>query len=297
MIMNFFSKAEWTNPTSIRFVINDDMKVSDIRKSLHISTSRWEDFLLSHPHNALLHKGELFTISKKPDIDFGPLSFEPVDIVYEDEICIIVNKPPFLLVHSDGNSKDTLQARVNAYLNSSHPYKAGVVHRIDTETSGLVLFCKNPLFQSFFDDLFAGHDIEKYYLAVCERHIQKKHFIVDKPIGRNRHESKKMMVIPSGKAARTEFHVLDTKSNLSLVEARIFTGRKHQIRVHLASVKHPVYNDPLYGSVHNKKGLLLQCSRLVFTHPLAKEKIDISANLDPRFTSYFSDKIHPDNTR
>ncbi|MBP3870435.1 MAG: RluA family pseudouridine synthase [Faecalicoccus sp.] len=273
------------------------MKISDIRKSLHISTSRWEDFLLSHPHNALLHKDELFTVSKKPDIDFGPLSFESIEVVYEDEICIIVNKPPFLLVHSDGNTEDTLQARVNAYLNRSHPYKAGVVHRIDTETSGLVLFCKNPLFQSYFDDLFAGHDIEKYYLAVLEGVIHKKNYTINKPIGRNRHEAKKMMVIPTGKDARTEFHVLNTKTNLSLVEARIYTGRKHQIRVHAAWAKHPVYNDSLYGTVHNKKGLMLECSRLVFTHPLTKEKIDIAADLDPRFISYFSDKKHPDNTR
>ena len=295
--MTFFSKARRIAPTTIQFTLNDNYSVRDIRKSLHISTSRWEMFQLSCPQNASLCKGDYLAISKEADRDFGFLSFEPIDIVYEDDICIVVNKPPFLLVHSDGNTKDTLLSRVNAYLAGQHPYRAQVVHRIDTETSGLVLFCKNPLFQALFDELFAGHEMEKYYLSVLEGKIKKKHLTIDKPIGRNRHESGKMIIVSSGKPAKTTYDVLSIKNNLSLVRAQIFTGRKHQIRVHAADMKHPVYNDPLYGTVHDKKGLLLQCSRLVFIHPLTKEKIDISADFDPRFSRYFSDNIHPDNTR
>lgn len=211
-------------------------------------------------------------------------SFVPIDIVYEDETILLVNKPPFLLVHGDGQTKDTLQDRVNGYLlQNGWPHPAYAVHRIDRETSGLVLFSKNSFFKPSFDDLFAKHHLIKEYVCVVEGSFPYSNKSVSQAIGRNRHQSNTMLIHKHGKNAITHFTCIKRSDNTSLLRAQIETGRKHQIRVHSSYLGFPIVNDPIYGKVNDQRGLLLQNIRMVFVHPIFQIPLDIQLEIDPRF--------------
>lgn len=210
--------------------------------------------------------------------------FQPIQIVYEDAYCIVVNKPAFLLVHNDGHSPDTLQARVNAYLkNSQWPFCAQAVHRLDYETSGLILFCKMPLLQNYFDEQFRKHSTIKEYAAVIKKIFPYKQLDIKKSIARDRHQSGKMRVGKTGKDAFTHIEKIQTRNKETLVKATIHTGRKHQIRVHLSSLGFPIRNDKLYGTKENEDALCLESYHLGFEQPFSKKYIDLYLPLDPRF--------------
>ena len=221
---------------------------------------------------------------------------KPVDIVYEDSYCLIANKPPYLLIHSDGIETDTLQARVNSYLKQNQwYYYAQAVHRIDYETSGLVLFCKMPLLQNYYDEQFRNHTTIKQYLLICQGIFPKKQIDIRLPLGKDRHQPNKMRVSKTGKESFTHIEKLKVINNETLLLATIHTGRKHQIRVHMAHIGYPIKNDPLYGIKKDQQALALQSFHLVFKQPLNEEVIDISLPVDPRFTP-FSNK-HLKNTK
>lgn len=190
-------------------------------------------------------------------------NFTPVEILYEDEILIVAYKPPFLLVHSDGKTTDTLQARVNGYLKlNGYTLWAQAIHRIDYETSGLVLFCKHPFFQSFFDYKIQTHDIQKQYLAIVDSNTNYKNKLVISNLSRDRHNAKKMIIHPKGKECISIFNTIFNFGTYSLLQIEIKTGRKHQIRVQCQSLNHPILNDSLYGKVMNKDGLYLQSHKI-----------------------------------
>lgn len=216
-----------------------------------------------------------------------PCSFEPVDVVYEDEWCLVADKPPFLLVHDDGETPDNLTARVNAHLSESGwPFAAQAVNRIDREASGLVLFCKNPLFQNWFDRQMEDRTAEKEYYAVLEGLLERRHVDLNNPIGRNRHEAEKMIVYPKGKVSHTHLERVARRGTRTLVKAKITTGRRHQIRVHAAHHGHAVVNDSLYGEKSDDRGLLLQSHRIVFRQPVTNQKIEVEIPMDPRFREF-----------
>ena len=218
-------------------------------------------------------------------------SFQPIQIIYEDTYCIVVNKPPFLLVHNDGHSKDTVQSRVNAYLkNSQWPFCAQAVHRLDYETSGLLLFCKVPLLQNYFDEQFRKHTTIKEYMAVTKKIFPYKQLDIKKPIARDRHQSGKMRVGKTGKEAFTHIEKIQTLNKETLVKATLHTGRKHQIRVHLSSIGFPIRNDKIYGSKENKDALCLESYHLGFEQPFSKKFIDLYLDLDKRFYPFKSIK-------
>lgn len=206
------------------------------------------------------------------------ISYSPVEILYEDDSLLVANKPPFLLVHDDGNSQDTLQARVNGYLRlNGNMYPAQAIHRIDYETSGLVLFCKHPFFQSFYDRNMQEHHIQKDYIAIVQGHTHYKNKKVISYISRDRHNAKKMIIHPNGKKSISIFNTIQNGKNSSLIQVSILTGRKHQIRVQCKSLNHPIINDPLYGTVINHSGLLLQ------SHHIHFQNIDVTAPQEKRF--------------
>ncbi|WP_276905873.1 RluA family pseudouridine synthase [Faecalibaculum rodentium] len=216
-----------------------------------------------------------------------PYSFEPVDVIYEDQWCLVVNKPAFLLVHDDGQTPDNLTSRVNAHLaESGWPYPAQAVNRIDREASGLVLFCKNPLFQNWFDRQMEDRTTQKEYYAVLEGLLERRHVDLNNPIGRNRHEADKMIVYPKGKASHTHLERIARRGTRTLVKAWITTGRKHQIRVHAAHQGHAVVNDALYGEKADERGLLLQSARIVFRQPVTNQQIEVEIPMDPRFREF-----------
>ncbi len=223
---------------------------------------------------------------KPAEQDFSELSYEPVDIIYEDDECLVAFKPAGLLVHADGEAEDTLTGRVNAHLLGSSPFPAQCVHRIDKDASGLVLFAKNPLVQPALDAQFAGTDAKKEYLAVIEGKPAHKHVDLNSPIGKDRHNPNQMVVFSGGKPSHTHIELESEKRGNALVKATITTGRRHQIRVHLAHNGHPIVGDVLYGARPTGEPMLLQCQKLAFTNPITEERIQVEAPFPARFAPF-----------
>jgi 23S rRNA pseudouridine1911/1915/1917 synthase len=191
---------------------------------------------------------------------------DQIKVIYEDEDILVVYKPPFMLVHSDGNTNDTLANRVSFYY-QNHNMNNGVrhVHRIDVETSGMVIFAKHFLSHSYLANLFENHQIKKTYVCLCKGKFLDNEGVIDSNIGKDRH-SNKQIVNKNGKTALTKYTVISTKANISKVLVQIEGGRKHQIRVHLSSIKHPIVGDKLYG---DGKGVrcMLHFKEVEFVHP------------------------------
>lgn len=195
----------------------------------------------------------------------------PLEILYEDEYLLAVNKPPGLVVHpAPGHWTGTF---VNALLYhcqniapSSDPLRPGIVHRIDKETSGVLLAAKTLLAHQKLIELFSSRQIEKLYLAICQG--RPSNGTLNIPIGRHPVHRKEMAALPDGREAITEIQVLAFNDKASLVLAKPRTGRTHQIRVHLKHIGCPVLGDPLYGRRDTHERHLLHAYRLCFDHPI-----------------------------
>ena len=154
------------------------------------------------------------------------------------------------------------------------------LHRLDRDTTGLVMFCKCALLQPYFDALIASKEIKKTYLAIIQGHLPKREMTIDLPIGQDRHSKNKMCISKTGKDALTHFKEIKTKGNYTLIECQIETGRKHQIRVHLNSLHHPLIGDQLYGkSSPFINRMALHAYRLEFVHPLTYQTMIIECTL------------------
>ncbi|MBR2577471.1 MAG: RluA family pseudouridine synthase [Erysipelotrichaceae bacterium] len=205
------------------------------------------------------------------------------DIVYEDEIMVIVNKPKDVLVHSDGSDEDCLSKWVEAHY-MDRPYIAvQPIHRLDKETSGLVIFSKSVVFQPLLDKLLSGKQIRRYYLAFVKGMMEKdKTMTIDKPIGKDRHNPNKRVIYKGGQEAVTKVRSLgcSRKNNCSILRCVLDTGRTHQIRLHLASEGFPILNDSLYGinsSLCFRMGLM--ADEIEFYHPLKQEMVNVETDL------------------
>ncbi len=258
--------------------VSDFLEIIPSRRMRHIAiTEKWI-YLNDAPAKANdLLKGHL-RINLYP-YENDATYIEPVDVLYEDELVLVVRKPAHLLVHDDGGKEATLTSIVNGYLALSNAGPAFAIHRLDYLTEGLVLFSKSPLFQSYFDVALANRKIERSYMAIVSGRIARK-LTIDKPIGRDRHNPQKQRISKTGKAAKTTIIPIKKTPSYTVLECHIATGRRHQIRVHLASIGHPILNDPLYGeesSILGGMGLLAY--ELRFPHPLKEEEIRVSLPL------------------
>lgn len=206
-----------------------------------------------------------------------------LDVVYEDEIILVVNKPKDLLVHSDGNKELTLTDIVKSYYVDKPYISALPIHRLDKETSGLVVYSKSIVFQPLLDKLLSEKQIRRNYLAFVKGKIETgKSFVINKPIGNDRHNSNKRIIYKNGQTALTKIKSIacNKKDNYSIVLCTLDTGRTHQIRVHLSSEGYPILNDELYGSRTNlciRMGLFAQSLDLY--HPLIEDNLNIEADL------------------
>lgn len=270
-------------PTSLEEVL-EKLDISKEKKK-HVQFLKGKNSI-TNPQEEILPSDRL-TLVIDDTYDFKentPIFYGGFPIAYEDDWCLVANKKPFLLVHGDGQSEDTLTARVNSYLQQNGArFEAQPVNRIDYEASGLVLFSKHPLVKSFLDRQFEDGTAKKQYLAVVDGRVANRDIDINNPIARNRHEAEKMMVYTKGKPAHTHIQRLKLFDDKSLVRAEISTGRKHQIRVHLSHIGYPIMNDPLYGMVRNNKGLMLQAYKLNFLQPFSKNPIDVELDMDTRF--------------
>lgn len=211
-----------------------------------------------------------------------------LDIVYEDKDVIVLNKPQGVVVHpAPGNYSGTL---VNGLLyhckdlsGINGVIRPGIVHRIDKDTSGILVIAKNDDAHNDLASQFKEHSIKREYYALVEGKFNKLEGIIDKPIGRNKKDRLKMAIVDDGKRAVTHYEVLEQyNNNTSLVKCVLETGRTHQIRVHMASIGHPLVGDPLYGLKKQKfklQGQVLHAKTLGFIHPTTKEYMEFNSNL------------------
>lgn len=204
--------------------------------------------------------------------DIKPYKKE-VFVIYEDEHIIVVNKQANILVHEDGNTTDTLTNAVSYYLTQNK--KCGYaypIHRLDYETTGIVIFAKNRLALSFLSVSIENYEVKKEYVCLCDGLFSKLEGIINNPIGKDRH-SNKQIVTKSGKSAETKYKVINN-GKVSKVSVLIKQGRKHQIRVHMASINHPVVGDKIYGN-NSVDGLKLHFRKIEFVHPYTRETMTI----------------------
>ena len=214
-----------------------------------------------------------------------------VTIVYRDSILLAADKPAGLLVHGDGTGADTLTARVRAQL--ARQGSAAVpqaVQRLDVETTGLVLFSLTEEFQPALDAQVAGHDMAKRYLAVIEGRLPGTGDAwreLSWPIGRDRHDARRMRASSAGKPALTRVRTLAQAHGRSLLLVELATGRRHQIRVHLARAGHPLVGDALYGGAPHADGLMLHAWQERLVHPVTGETLQLATEVPPRFARLF----------
>ena len=213
----------------------------------------------------------------------------PLDIVYEDDDVIVVNKPQGMVVHpAPGHTSHTL---VNALLFHSPlstingTYRPGIVHRIDKDTSGLLMVAKNDnAHQSLSAQLKAKTNLRKY-IALVHGIIEEDEGTINAPLGRSPKDRKKQAVVANGREAVTHFKVLERFEHYTLIECQLETGRTHQIRVHLKYINHPIAGDPIYGPKKTLKGngQFLHASELGFAHPVTGEFLTFKAPLPTIF--------------
>ena len=214
----------------------------------------------------------------------------PLTFIYQDEDIAVVNKPSGMVVHpANGNENGTL---VNALLFALTDLsgvggvkRPGIVHRLDKDTSGVILVAKNDVAHLSLSAQLKEHSMEKHYLAVVEGTIKEMKGLIDQPIDRSPRDRKKMAILPGGRPSQTEWTVLEPLRSASLLDVHILTGRTHQIRVHMQSIGHPVAGDPIYG---RKNGvavprLMLHAYTLAFTHPRTGQRLCFKAPLPDDF--------------
>ncbi|MFN3822187.1 MAG: RluA family pseudouridine synthase [bacterium] len=261
----------------------------------------------------------------RPPLELTPEPI-PLNILYEDEWLIVVDKPAGMVVHpAKGNRSGTLVNALLAHYQIHSSYKAGetpisnlhtpfslqgdpdrpgIVHRLDKETSGVLVVCKREPAMSRLSEQFRNRNVERRYLALTWWHFPSRKGVIDAPIGRDPRDRKKYTVTQDGKPAKTHWVRLETFDFLSLLSLRLETGRTHQIRVHLSHISHPVFGDPDYGGRNRQMGKLstlqrsqaaqllemtsrqlLHAQTLGFHHPITGRQLQFESPLPPDFQS------------
>lgn len=216
----------------------------------------------------------------------------PVEVVYEDNDIIVVNKPKGMVVHpANGNPDGTLVNAVMAMCKESlsgigGELRPGIVHRLDKDTSGLLIVAKNDKAHINMSEAIKNRQVKKIYIALVRGIVQEDEATINMPIGRSTKDRKKMAVTKQGKEAITHFKVLKRYPNYTLLEVKIDTGRTHQIRVHMAEIGHPVIGDMVYSNGKNEfgvEGQMLHAKSLEFKHPITGKEMHLEAELPQYF--------------
>lgn len=224
----------------------------------------------------------------------------PLDILYEDQWLLVVNKPKDMVVHpSAGHMEGTLVNAVMAHCGEhlsgiNGVLRPGIVHRIDKDTTGALLICKDDTVHRDLAEQLKVHSIKRRYRAIVQGNLKEDQGTVDAPVGRHPTDRKKMAVnYKNGKEAVTHYQVLERFGNATYIECRLETGRTHQIRVHMASLGHPLLGDTIYGSSKNPyhlQGQALHAMILGFVHPITREYLEFQAPL-PEYFIKLLDKL------
>ncbi len=241
-----------------------------------------------------LKQGDIVHIE---DIEPRKLDLEPVpmnlDIVYEDDDLMVINKPSGLVVHPASSYHEPTLVHGLLYQTKdlsaiNGVIRPGIVHRIDKDTSGLLVVAKNDKTHVALSESLKAHDIKRRYLAIVYHPFKEVTGKIDAPIGRNPNHRLKMTVIENGKPAITHFEVLLNFDQYALIQCELETGRTHQIRVHMAYINHPIVGDPLYGPKQTigDQGQFLHAYSLSFMHPIKKEHMTFSVDMPDSFIKF-----------
>lgn len=272
------SKVEELSRSQVQKLIEED--------NIHINQKSFKS-------NYKIKNGDIIEISipEPVKLEINPEDID-IEIVYEDDDIAVVNKPQGMVVHpAAGNYSGTL---VNALLKKctnlsgiNGVIRPGIVHRIDKDTSGILVVAKNDMAHRCLAEQIKEHSMKRVYIALVEGIIKSDSGTIDLPIGRHHTERKKMAVVKTGgRNAVTHYRVLERFKEFTLIEARLETGRTHQIRVHMAYIGHPLAGDPVYGYKKQKlklNGQALHAAVLGFIHPSTKEYMEFTTPLPQYF--------------
>ena len=268
MTVKQFLEEQLLIPRKIRHFLRIKKNISINHKKVH-----W---------NEMINPGDICQLTFDEE-DYPPKEIlwgnpDLVQEVYQDQHLIIVNKPEGMKTHGNQPDEIALLNHVSAYVGQT----CYVVHRLDMETSGLVLFAKNPFILPILNRLLEKKKIAREYWALVEGRVESKELVFRDKIGRDRHDRRKRVVdAKNGQQAETHISRLKQFPNkTSLVRCKLKTGRTHQIRVHLSHHRHPILGDPLYNTQSKTSRLMLHAFRLSFTHPLTLEKLSFTALSD-----------------
>ena len=238
-----------------------------------------------------LKEGDVVEITFEDIVDLSAVAQDiPIDILYQDEDFLVINKAQGMVTHPatgspDGTLVNALLYHVKDLSGINGVLRPGIVHRLDKDTSGLIMVAKNDASHLSLSKQIAEKSAKRYYIALVDGNIKEDSGVIEQPIARHRIDRKKMAVDRDGRVAKTAFKVLERFQKYTLVEYELFTGRTHQIRVHSSFIHHPVVGDPVYGG-SNKFGLdgqLLHAFKLVLSHPRSGEIMTFEAPIPQYF--------------
>ena len=264
-----------------------DTTRSNITKHIKDGTIKVNDKVVKSGY--MLKEKDIITYSEWKETTEVEKENIPLDIYYEDEDVLVVNKKSGMVVHpGSGNYHGTLVNALTYYTDELSDIngtdRPGIVHRIDKDTSGLLLISKNNKAHQILSDDFKNKRIKRKYIALVSGVINENTGKINAPIGRSTTDRKKMCVTDkNSKSAITNFTVLERYKNSTLIECILETGRTHQIRVHMSYIGHPVINDPVYGKKINDYGQLLHAYYLGFNHPTTKKFMEFTCPLEDKF--------------
>ena len=226
-------------------------------------------------------------------VDIAPQNI-PIDILYQDRDIVVINKPCGMVVHpaagnEDGTLVNALMYHIRDLSGIGGEMRPGIVHRLDKDTSGLILVAKNDKAHIVMSEQFKSRTMEKHYRAVAFGSFSQDTDLIDAPIARHPVDRKKMAVVPDGKPSQTEWRVIERLRGATYLDVHLLTGRTHQIRVHMQSVGHPLLGDKIYAphiktSVHVPR-LMLHAYSLAFTHPVTGEHMELTAPIPEQFST------------
>lgn len=207
----------------------------------------------------------------------------PLDVIYEDMDILVVNKPCDMPTHPSINHYEGTLANAVMYYFRDIDFTFRAVNRLDKDTTGLVIIAKNQYAAGFLNNQIMNRDIKKMYMAICCGEIPKVNGIIEAPIKREKESVIKRVVSPDGQYAKTEYWVLDKQDGFSLVKLMSYTGRTHQLRVHMAHINTPIYSDYIYGEEIVGERTRLHCYSMEFINPSDNKKIVLSAPIPKDF--------------
>ena len=270
----------------INYLIKEKIKLRDYLESFYLSKSKiyklfFEKKIYLNDELAresdLLNPGDIISISYDEEVDYRESNSIP-EILYEDDYLLIVNKPSHILIHNEKDNTDSLSNMVAKYYKDNNiSLNVRFAHRIDYDTTGVVIYCKDILTLSYFSHMIEEHKIRRTYFLLCENKLPNVKGSITLPIGSDRHNNNHYLVTKNGKYAKTNYELIREYDGFSSYKVNLETGRTHQIRVHFSHLKAPLLGDKLYGGKNVLDRCALHSWSVEFIHPVTKEKITVTA--------------------